>query len=305
MPGLAESVASLGAVVSQSGDSQAAQLEVLHDIEVLLRLEPEQAIKESQTELEKHLTAALLQGPAPPIRRLICSSFCLAFGRGARQGMYTTVGLLLSWMSNKSSPASTVSSKAAILALLGDLAHAHGAAMVQLCHDTIGLLIKSIRAPEAPLRTAACSALGAALGGSGGVGKSVQEEALKNLKHIIGERGAPVELRCACLGCLPSLVSHSEQLWASDLLEQAASLCAKHLDDPSMTVRHAAQDALGQCLVSSLPHPFVIPGAPAKGGKKAGPSSKPRVGIVKPFEGAKKSEPNSAMEACTTLLTSA
>lgn len=305
MATLAASVASLAAVVSQSGDSQAAQLELLHEIELQLRLAPADEIKASQNELEKQLTAALLQGPAPPIRHLISSSFCYAFGRGARQGMYTTVGSLLSWMSNKSSPASTVSSKAAILVLLGDLAGAHGQAMVQLCHDTIGLLIKTIRAPEAPLRTAACAALGAALGGSGGIGKPVQEEALKNLKHVIGERGAPVELRSACLSCLPALVANSEQLWASDLLEQLAALCVKHLDDSSAIVRTEACDALGQCLVACLAHPFVIPGAPAKGGKKAGASSKPKIGAAKPFEAAKKSEPSSAIEAVALLFSSA
>lgn len=200
MSTLAASVASFGAVVSQSGDSQAAQLELLSDIEVQLRLAPADEIKACQADLEKHLTAALLQGPAPPIRHLISSSFCSAFGRGARQGMYTTVGSLLSWMGTpKGSPASTVSSKAAILQLLGDLSAAQGGAMVSLCHETIALLVKTIRAPEVPLRVAACSALGAALAGSGGVGKPVQEEALKNIKHVIGERGAPVDLRCACL----------------------------------------------------------------------------------------------------------
>lgn len=134
--------------MSQPGDSQAAQLELLHDIDVLLRLAPAEEIKAAQSELEKQLMAALLQGPAAPIRHLISSSFCTAFSRGARQGMYTTVGQLNSWMSNKSSPASTVAAKVAIVALLGDLCQAQGAAMVSQCHETIALLIKTIRAPE-------------------------------------------------------------------------------------------------------------------------------------------------------------
>ena len=52
-----------------------------------------------------------------------------------------------------------------------------------------------MRAPEAPLRQAAATALSGALSGSGGIGKPVQDEMLKNMKHAIGERGAPVALR--------------------------------------------------------------------------------------------------------------
>ena len=279
---LTTAVASLAAVVSQSGDSQAAQLELLHDIEAQLRVAPSEEIKAAQADLEKHLTTALLQGPAPPIRHLISSCFCYAFGRGSRQGMYTTVGSFLSWMSNKASPANSVSSKAAILMLLGDLSYAQGNNMVSLCHDTIALLIKSIRAPEALLRTAACNALAAALGGSGGVGKPVQEEALKNIKAVVAERGAPVELRSACLVACPPLVANSEQLWASDLVEQVAALCTKHLDDPSPSVRQAAAETLGASLVACLAHPFVVPGQAPRGSKKAAPPAKrPSFGTTK------------------------
>ena len=61
--------------------------------------------------------------------------------------MYQTVGTMLSWMNNsKGSPASSVSAKAAVLALLGDLAQAHGGAMVALYHDTVTLIVKLVRA---------------------------------------------------------------------------------------------------------------------------------------------------------------
>ena len=121
MSSLSVAVASLSTVLAAGGDSQAAQLELLSEIETLLRLAPPDEVKACQADLEKQLTAALLQGPAPPLRHLISSAFCYAYGRGARQNMYTTVGLLLSWMDEKKkgSPASSVSSKAAILTVLG------------------------------------------------------------------------------------------------------------------------------------------------------------------------------------------
>ena len=223
---LTTSVASLGAVLSAGGDSQAAQLELLHEIEILLRLAPPAEVKECQADLEKQLTAALLQGPAPPLRHLIATSFCYAYGRGARQNMYTTVGLMLSWMDDKKkgSPASSVSSKAAIVECLGDLSQSHGGAMVALCHESITLLTKYIRANEVPLRTTACIAFAASLAGSGGIGKPAQDEALKNLKHVISERGAPVELRLAVLSACAPLVAHSEQLWAGEVLEQVRAI---------------------------------------------------------------------------------
>lgn len=255
---LHDAVEELRQVLCEGGDSQAAQLELLHHIEQQLRVCAPQAIKASQLELEKQLTAALLQGPAPPLRQLLSASFCLAYGRGERQGMYTNVSLLLSWMGKKDSPAASISSKAAILVLLGELCRAQGAAMVALCHDTIALLVKSIRAPEVPLRTAACAALAAALAGSGGVAKQVQEEAIKNLKHAIGERGASAELRCACLAACPALVQHAEGLWASDIVEQIAALCTRHLDDASPPVRHVAAESLGGALVAVLAHPFAV-----------------------------------------------
>ena len=49
-------------------------------------------------------------------------------------------------MARPGSPASSVSSKAAILTVLGDLSHAQGGNMVALCHDTITLLTKLVRA---------------------------------------------------------------------------------------------------------------------------------------------------------------
>ena len=60
--------------------------------------------------------------------------------------------------------------------------------MVSLCADTITLLTKNIRAAELPLRAPSLHALGNALEGSGGVVPAVQQEILKNLKHVIGER---------------------------------------------------------------------------------------------------------------------
>ena len=221
-------VTSLGSVVesSKGGDSQAHQLELLHDIEQQVRLgqgTTVEQIKAVQADLEKHLMASLLQGPAPPLRHLISSIFVYAYGRGARQGMYTTVGQLLSWMTNKGSPAKSESSKAAILWLLGDLSRSHGGAMVALCHDTIGLLIKMIRAPEIPLRTAACMALASALVGSGGIPAAMQQEMIKNLKQTIGERGVSVELRQACLACCAPLVGYSEGLWATDIVDQVCT----------------------------------------------------------------------------------
>lgn len=218
---LTAAVENLTAVLSSGkGDSQAQQLELLHEIELQVRIGPVEELKATQDALEKQLTAALLQGPAPPLRHLISSIFVWAYGRGVRQGMYNTVGLMLSWMSNKSSPASSVASKAAILTLLGELSHSHGPAMVALCHDSIGLLTKSIRAPEIPLRITACTALASALNGSGGIPAAIQQEALKNVKHVIAERGAPPELRAVCVSCCVSLITYSEALWSSDMVEQ-------------------------------------------------------------------------------------
>ena len=296
---LPDAVKKLTAVLSAGGDSQAQQLELLHEIETALQLCPADEIKSHQADLEKQLTAALLQGPAPPLRHLISYSFCYAYGRGARQNMYTTVGLLLSWMDEKKkgSPASSVSSKAAILAVLGDLSHTQGGAMVALCHDTITLLIKMVRAKEVPLRTTACAALASALGGSGGIGRPVQEEAVKNLSYVISERGAPAELRCAVLAACPALIQYAEQMWATELLEQIATLCTKHMDDPVASVRHAASDALGGVLVAALSQPYITT-LPSKDGK-AQKSKKSST----PFGGPKKAEANSAIEAIAALLT--
>ena len=297
---LAAALTSLGSVLSAGGDSQAVQLEILHEIELLLQLAPPEEVKSGQAELEKHLTAALLQGPAPPVRQLVSSAFCCVYTRGARQNMYTTVGLLLSWMDEKKkgSPASTVSSKAAILAVLGDLSRAQGANMVALCHDTITLLTKLIRANEVPLRVTACTAFASALAGSGGVGKGVHEEALKNLRHVIGERGAPVDLRVAVLSACPPLVENTEQLWTTDLVEQVATLCTKYMDDPAAPVRHAASDALGAALGAAICHPYIT-SIKGKGGKAAAP--KPKFDAGKMFE-KKKAEPTSAIEAISSLL---
>ena len=57
---LASALASLDAVLAASGDSDAAQFELLHEIETLLRLVPPDEVKASQSALEKALTTALL-----------------------------------------------------------------------------------------------------------------------------------------------------------------------------------------------------------------------------------------------------
>ena len=304
MSQLQTAVTQFGSVVqsSKGGDSQAAQLELLHDIEQLLRLGNAEDVKAAQADLEKHLTAALLLGPAPPLRYLISSSFVYAYGRGARTNMYSQVGTLISWLNAKSSPASSVASKSAIFALLGELSHSHGSAMVALCHDAIALLIKSIRAPELPLRAAALTAVASALAGSGGIPVSTQQELLKNMKHVMGERGAPVEVRQACLGCCAPLVAYSEQLWASDNVQQVMDLGTKHLDDPSAAVRQSAAEALGSIAVAALGHPFVgAQPAPAKKGQPPKAAAKPKVNLGKGVY-EKRPEPSTAMEAVTGLL---
>jgi hypothetical protein len=139
----------LGQLLERSpDDSQAAQLECLHAIEQQLRHGAAEHVKACQKDLEKHLMTALLAGPSPPVRHLISSSFCLAFSRGDRQGLYATVGTLLSMMATKGSTNHSPECKVATLEVLGDLSKAHGPAMVQLCHDSIAVLVKTIRAPE-------------------------------------------------------------------------------------------------------------------------------------------------------------
>ena len=74
-----------------SPTSQAAQLELVHEIEQLVRFAPADDVKSAQSALEKSLTTSLLQGPAEPLRHLISVCFCYIFARGARQTLYTTV----------------------------------------------------------------------------------------------------------------------------------------------------------------------------------------------------------------------
>ena len=64
-------------------DSQAAQLELLHEIERQLRTASAAEVGAVQKKLEECLTAALLQGPAQPPRRLISTCFTLLFTRCA------------------------------------------------------------------------------------------------------------------------------------------------------------------------------------------------------------------------------
>lgn len=306
MTTLESAVKSFGSVVqsSKGGDSQAAQLELLHDIEQLVRLGNDADIKEVQKDLEKHLTAALLLGPAPPLRRLICSTFVYAYGRGARTNMYSQVGTVMQWLNAGSkSPASSMASKVALFALLGDLCQAHGSAMVALCQDTIALLVKSIRLPEMPLRAAALTALASALVGSGGIPPATQQEVLKNIKAVLSERGVPVELRQACLGCCASLCAYSEQLWASTLVEEVMALGHKHLDDPSSAVRLSAAEALGLSAIAAMAHPFTGAAPAAVKGKPTTPAPKPRISFGKGvFE--RRPPPSTAMEAAVGLLLS-
>ena len=306
MTTLESAVKSFGSVVqsSKGGDSQAAQLELLHDIEQLVRLGNDADIKEVQKDLEKHLTAALLLGPAPPLRRLICSTFVYAYGRGARTNMYSQVGTVMQWLSAGSkSPASSMASKVALFALLGDLCQAHGSAMVALCQDTIALLVKCIRLPEMPLRAAALTALASALVGSGGIPPATQQEVLKNIKAVLSERGVPVELRQACLGCCASLCAYSEQLWASTLVEEVMALGHKHLDDPSSAVRLSAAEALGLSAIAAMTHPFTGAAPAAVKGKPTTPAPKPRISYGKGvFE--RRPPPSTAMEAVAGLLLS-
>ena len=106
-------------VESKGGsDSNAPQLELLHEISELLKTAPPDEIKAAIPTLEKGLMASILQGPAAPVRRLISSCLCYAYARGARSTMYTTVGQLLSWLNNAKSPASAVLSKVATAAVL-------------------------------------------------------------------------------------------------------------------------------------------------------------------------------------------
>ena len=151
-----------------------------------------------------------------------------------------------------------------------------------------------------PLRIAACHALSDALHGSGGIAKAVQEETMKSLKHVLGERGVPVELRVACLGVCPSLVRYAEGLWASDLVESAAAICTKHLEDPVGSVRLAAADALGAMLVAVIGQHFIVEPPPGAKGKKQSAPSTPTFNNKKLFQ--RRSDPRNAIEAAMLLL---
>lgn len=277
-------------------DSQAVQLEILHEIARLMAVVPPEEVSAVQSELEKSLLAALLQGPASTVRRLMSRCFVLAYSRGTRTSMYTTMGLLISWLSStKGSPASTVLAKMSITHVLGSLCETHGMNMVSLCSDTITLLTKGIRSQEVPMRQASCHALSLALVGSGGIAAPVQAEIVKSLKHVIGERGTPADARISFLKCQVSIVRAAEGLWAGDILDQLAAIATKHLDDPSAAVRTAAAETLGLMLAAALEKSFSRKGAAAKPQGKLG--GKLRAALEK------KSETTTAMESVLQLLT--
>ena len=114
------------------GDSQAPQLELLHEIFQLLKTTPPDEVKAAQPGLEKALTASVVQGPAQPVRRLIAACFSYVYARGARQTLYTTVGNMMAWLNNKSSPLKNDLAKVAVCAVLGELCEMHGGAMAPL-----------------------------------------------------------------------------------------------------------------------------------------------------------------------------
>ena len=127
------------------GDAQAPQLELLHEIYQLLKTATPEEVKAAQPGLEKSLTTAVVQGPAQPVRRLVSSCFGYLYARGARQTLYTTVGTLMGWLNNKSSPLKNELAKQATCAVLGELSEMHGGAMVSLCHETINLMVKNLK----------------------------------------------------------------------------------------------------------------------------------------------------------------
>jgi hypothetical protein len=213
------------------GDAQAPQLELLHEIYQLLKTASPEEVKAAQPGLEKSLTTAVVQGPAQPVRRLVSSCFGYLYARGARQTLYTTVGTLMGWLNNKSSPLKNELAKQATCTVLGELSEMHGGAMVSLCHETINLMVKNLKG-DLPLRAVSAAALTAALAGSGGIPPPLQQEALKGLRATLEERRAPPELRIACLQAVPAVGRYAEQLWQGDLVEQLTTLCVKSLDDP-------------------------------------------------------------------------
>ena len=67
-----------------------------------------------------------------PVRRLIAACFSYVYARGARQTLYTTVGNMMAWLNNKSSPLKNDLAKVAVCAVLGELCEMHGGAMAPL-----------------------------------------------------------------------------------------------------------------------------------------------------------------------------
>ena len=239
------------------GDAQAPQLELLHEIYQLLKTASPEEVKAAQPGLEKSLTTAVVQGPAQPVRRLVSSCFGYLYARGARQTLYTTVGTLMGWLNNKSSPLKNELAKQATCTVLGELSEMHGGAMVSLCHETINLMVKNLKG-DLPLRTVSAAALTAALAGSGGIPPPLQQEALKGLRATLEERRALPELRIACLQTVPAVARYAEQLWQGDLVEQLTTLCVKSLDDPLQPVRAAAAAALGDLSLAALEAPYKL-----------------------------------------------
>lgn len=199
---------------SGASDGVTAQLELLHQLSGLLSVAGEEQVKAVQGSIEASCLGAALLGPPPAVAQLCANVLITIYRRGARTTLYTTVGQLLSWLSNKVSPASAPAAKLATVHLLGGLCAAHGGAMVSLCLDSITLLTKLTRSAEPSVRPMAWAAFGRACTGSGGVPRAAQDEAVKNLKHALTERGSTNELRAAALAAAPMLAAYSEGLWA-------------------------------------------------------------------------------------------
>jgi hypothetical protein len=303
MAGLPEATARLEKAIesARSGggaDGATAQLELLHQIHSLLSSAAEDEIKASQGAIEAALLSATLTGPAPPVSRLAVVVLATIYRRGARSSLYTTVGQLLSWLNNKSSPALSVPSRCATVQLLGGLCAAHGPAMVSLCLDAVALLTKLTKPPEpAPVRAAAWIALAQAYPGTGGVPKPLQEEAVKSLKQAMGERGAAPELRPACLRAAPALALHAEGLWAGDLFEGLSGQITKALDDPSGSVRAVASLCLSEVLLAALARP-----AGFNGGKGSRRAAGVGGGGLKLSLPTKRTDANTPLEAVAAAL---
>eukprot|EP01116_Phalansterium_solitarium_P006469 TRINITY_DN18779_c0_g1_i1.p1 TRINITY_DN18779_c0_g1~~TRINITY_DN18779_c0_g1_i1.p1 ORF type:complete len:1950 (-),score=546.78 TRINITY_DN18779_c0_g1_i1:75-5924(-) len=245
-------------------DSSTEKFDAVWDLESLLQKSSKDVIEKFRPELQKLVHTALAQAPlSGSLVRVLKNAVTrlLDFDPDYKSAV-NAVGKFQATINGRGA----ISTKVAAIRCIGQVFRTKSMNLASIAKEMIAVIVKQLRAYEAPLRVASIECLIDIIEGSGSSGAWLHEDIRKGIRPAFTDK-LP-EVRVACCKCIAALSRATNGFTSLDNNMARKPYVVELFRDLAAPVRAEIARTVGEMLGVAVAHPTPPPASPSKKNKK-------------------------------------